>query len=141
MDIRGEKKPVLIFMTGDWEAGAERFGGQGASSKNPSFVCTIAAEDLQKHSEKGQHNHKTVKCQIRSFDSLSENYQNQIRKLNFSSIEEFKENVDMTECNEYERVFRNNGKKNKSVIGDNISGVNSLDYYVGGDLHNQGRKF
>jgi hypothetical protein len=61
--------------------------------------------------------------------------------LNFSSIEEFKENVDMTECNEYERVFRNNGKKNKSVIGENISGINSLDYYVGGDLHNQGRKF
>ena len=94
-------------MCGDWEAGAERFGGQGASSKNPSFVCTIKSEDLEKHGEKeGPHNHQSVKCKIRTFEELSENYLNQIKKLKFSSIDEFKDSVDVTECHHYERVFR-----------------------------------
>ena len=101
------EKSVVTFMTGDWEAGAERFGGQGASSKNPSFVCNITSKELSTHGEKDfPHNHQTVQCQLRTSESLSENYLNQIKKLNFSSKEEFKASVDMNESHQYERIFR-----------------------------------
>ena len=107
LEVNGMNKSLVTFQTGDWEAGADRFGGQGASSKNPSFVCTIKSDELAKHGEKEcPHNHQTVKCTIRSFESLSENYLNQIKSAKFSSIEEFKESVDVNECHEYERLFR-----------------------------------
>ena len=79
LNIGGRERDLLVFMTGDWEAGAERFGGQGASAVNPSFVCNIKSEDLGKHGEKGPHNHKTVECEIRSYESISEHYSQQIR--------------------------------------------------------------
>ena len=79
LNIGGQDKELLIFMTGDWEAGAERFGHQGASAVNPSFVCTIKSGDLEKHAEKGPHNHETIKCEMRSYESISNHYSQQIR--------------------------------------------------------------
>ena len=84
LSIGGVDRDIVTFMTGDWEAGAERFGGQGASAVNPSFVCNIKSSELSKHGEEdgigGPHNHNTVKFTIRSFESLSDHYCNQIRE-------------------------------------------------------------
>ena len=79
LNIGGRDRDVIVFMTGDWEAGAERFGQQGASATNPSFVCDIKSSDLENHAQKGAHNHETVKCNIRSYESISDHYSQQIR--------------------------------------------------------------
>ena len=45
-------------------------------------------------------------------------------------MSEFK-TINMGDCSEYERQFRVRGKEHGSIIADNISGVSSLEYYVG----------
>ena len=73
-------------------AGAESFGTQGASATYPSFMCDIKSESLKKHgSEDLKHNFETVKCKLRSFESLEEHYNDQVNTLGVKDLESVSE--------------------------------------------------
>jgi hypothetical protein len=139
MKVRGKKFRThnisfyLIF-----SAGAESFGTQGASSTFPSFMCDIKSEILKKHGEKDfKHNHKTIKCNLRTFESMEENYRAQVRGLGYENIADLEADKDVWEDIETERKMRTKGKNHASVIGRNCSPVESMEFSCGGELHNQ----
>ena len=123
----------LIF-----SAGAESFGTQGASASFPSFMCDIKSELLKKHGEKDfKHNHKTIKCNLRTFESIEEKYRDQVREFGYENIADFESVNDVWEDIEFERKMRGKGKNHASVIGRNCSPLESMEFSCGGDLHNQ----
>ena len=49
-------------------------------------MCDIKSESLKKHgSEDLKHNFETVKCKLRSFESLEEHYNGQVNTLGYES--------------------------------------------------------
>ena len=57
-----------------------------ASATFPSSICDIKSECLKKHSVKDtKHNVNTIKCKLRSFESLEENYNQQVKGLGYDN--------------------------------------------------------
>ena len=70
---------------------------------------------------------------------MEKNFQEQIHSLDedLSGVDNFAEFVVVNGRNDLERKFREAGKKHKSVIGQNNSGVDSMEKAMGGCLHNE----
>ena len=99
-------------------------------------MCDIKSESLKKHGEKEfEHNFETVKCKLRSFESLEKHFSDQVTNLGYENVEDFESEVweDVTS----ERKMRDKGKKHESVIGKNVSSVKSMEFVCGGELHNE----
>ena len=113
---------------------------QGASSTFPSFYCDIIQSKLKNHKEE-KHNFETVKCNLRNFDKMKEHLLKQIANVSDYKgrldIDEFFHWVKINERNDVERQFRDKGKHNQSVIGKVNSCVDSMEYALGGELHNE----
>ena len=55
-------------------------------------MCDIKSESLKKHgSEDLKHNFETVKCKLRSFESLEEHYNDQVNTLGVKDLESVSE--------------------------------------------------
>ena len=116
---------------------------QGASATYPAFHCDISQEKLKKHGTAAiEHNFNTVKCQLRDFGRMKQHLKDQISDLedleeDFIDVSEFFEHVITNDRNDYERQFRVKGKYHNSVIGNNNSGLDSMEFALGGELHNE----
>jgi hypothetical protein len=115
---------------------------QGASSTYPSFYCDITQTQLKNHNGV-KHNFETVKCCVRQFDVMEGHLKDQIKGLGeefehlSDNVNDFFENIDLNQRNDVERKFRSRGKNHKSIIGQVNSGVKSMEFEVGGELHNE----
>ena len=112
---------------------------QGASATFPSFYCDIKQDQLKNHGKKA-HNFETVQCKERSFDDLKVKFKEQVECLGeglISEVDNFAEFVVINGRNDIERKFRDFGKHHKSLIGQNNSAVDSIDFMCGGCLHNE----
>ena len=76
---------------------------------------------------------------MRQFEDMKKHFEDQIADLNenFVDSDNFIEDAVESQRNDFERHFRNKGKTHKSIIGRNNSGVKSMDFCVGGELHNE----
>lgn len=98
---------------------------------------------LRNHGSAEQgHNFKTVDCTLRDFGEMRNHIENQISKLTdleekYKTVEEFFKYAVDNDRNDYERKFRVRGKHHDSVIGRNNSCVDSMEYVLGGGLHNE----
>ena len=98
---------------------------------------------MKKHgAETEEHNFNTVKCKLRVFQKMKEHLVDQISDLgdlqeDFTDVDNFFEHVIQNDRNDYERQFREKGKYHHSVIGNNNSGVVSMEMAPGGSLHNE----
>ena len=116
---------------------------QGASATYPAFYCNISQAMLKNHgSAEQEHNFETVDCKLRDFDEMRKQIEDQISELTdldekYKSIEEFHKYAIDNDRNDYERRFRVRGKHHGSVIGRNNSCVDSMEYVIGGGLHNE----
>jgi hypothetical protein len=92
-----------------------------------------------KNHGKEPHNFQTVKCCERKFEEIEKDFQNQITQLNedFGMVEDFTKFVVLNNRHDIERKFRDNGKNNNSVIGTVNTCVDSMEFIVGGGLHNE----
>ena len=70
---------------------------------------------------------KHLKDQIEDLDEIED----------FNDVDEFCEFVFNNDRNDIERVFRDKGKHHNSVIAKVNSGVESMDFAMGGELHNE----
>ena len=70
---------------------------------------------------------------------MNKDFEDQISGLkeNLQNGDNFIETMVESDRNDVERKFRIKGKQHNSVIGRNNSGIESLEFAVGGDLHNQ----
>jgi hypothetical protein len=70
---------------------------------------------------------------------MKKDFEDQISDLkeNLENEDNFIETLVESDRNDVERKFRIRGKKHHSVIGRNNSGIESLEFAIGGDLHNQ----
>ena len=73
---------------------------------------------------------------------MEKHLQDQISDLadleeDFIDVGQFFDHVIQNDRNDYERQFRLKGKYHSSIIGNNNSGVNSMEFALGGELHNQ----
>ena len=111
---------------------------QGASTSFPALYCNIKQNKLKNHG-KEPHNFQTVQCCERKFEEIETDFQNQIRQLNedFGVVEDFTKFVVVNNRHDIERKFRDNGKNHNSVIGTINTCVDSMDFIVGGGLHNE----
>ena len=112
-------------------------GHGGQSGLKPSFLCLISQSELQNH-KKAPHNFETVKCVNRDLDS--KDFPKQVNKGRkgsdrFGSIEEFERKVDLTEDLTWEQQFRTHSKKYNSIIGQDKTGVSSIDLVCPGGVH------
>ena len=114
------------------------FSLQGASATYPSFYCDISQSKLKDHGKEA-HNFNTVKCCLRTFDSMKGHLQDQIEDLDedLSGVDDICDYVFKNDRNEIERKFRDRGKHHKSVIAKVNSGIESMEYALGGELHNE----
>ena len=113
---------------------------QGASATYPSFSCDVKLADLKPNSRSdNEHNSNTSKCKQRSFEKMKVQLQSQIDDLGeeFEGLDNFSETVFKDERHDVERSFREKGKYHESVIGVVNSGVESMEYVLGGPLHNE----
>ena len=55
----------------------------------------------------------------------------------FPDVDNFFEHVIQNDRNDYERQFRVKGKYHNSIIGNNNSGVDTMECAPGGSLHNE----
>ena len=96
--------------------------------------------DLKTHGKAIQeHNFNTQKCKVRDFDHMKTNLAGQIRRLGEDdiSVDTFSELVIKEERHDVERLFRDRGKNHESVVGLVNTGVASMQYIIGGPLHNE----
>ena len=56
---------------------------------------------------------------------------------NITEVDDFVEYVNTEENHNIERQLREKGKFHNSVIGNNNSGIDSMHFALGGELHNQ----
>ena len=80
---------------------------------------------------------------MRKFDVMENHLKDQIKSLggefkDFSDdVDGFFDYVNVHERNDTERKFRTQGKHHKSQIGKVNSGVESMEFALGGELHNE----
>ena len=113
---------------------------QGASATYPSFYCDVKLADLKSTGHcKQEHNFNTSKCEVRNFETMKAQLEDQIAALDedFQDVDNFIETVFTDERHDIERSFRENGKHHNSVIGIVNTGVESMQYVLGGPLHNE----
>ena len=74
-------------------------------------------------------------CELRDFDRMREHLMDQINDLDveetFSDVEEFFEYVNNNDRNDFERTFRSKGKFHTSVIANNNTGIDSMEFAMG----------
>ena len=98
---------------------------------------------LRNHgSEEQEHNFETVKCTLRDFSEMRNHIEAQISELTdldeiHKTPEEFFKYAIDFDRNDYERQFRARGKLHSSIIGRNNSSASSMEYVIGGGLHNE----
>ena len=71
---------------------------------------------------------------------MDKNLQDEIKALNetdLSDTGDFLDFVTKNERSDIERKFRNRGKHHKSIIGKVNSGIDSMEFALGGELHNE----
>ena len=139
LDIEGESVNHINIYSTDFEAHSTLQGHGGQSCIKPSFLCLISQSELQNH-KKAPHNFETVKCVNRDLDSSNKDFLKQVNKGRkgsdrFGSIEEFERKVDVTEDLTWERQFRTHSKKYNSIIGQDKTGVSSIDLVCPGGVH------
>ena len=115
---------------------------QGASASYPAFYCDIHQNMLKHHGKKEkEHNHLTSNCQLRDFVRLEKHIKDQISDIDsvetFSDPGEFFDYVNKHDSNDIERKFRLKGKYHSSVIANNNSGIDNMEFVPGGELHNE----
>ena len=91
-----------------------------------------------KNHGKEPHNFQTVQCCERKFEEIEKDFQNQIRQLDedFGVVGDFTKYVVVDNRHDIERKFCDNGKNHNSVIGTVNTCVDSMEFIVGGGLHN-----
>ena len=115
---------------------------QGASASYPSHYCSIHQDTLKKHGTKEkEHNHLTVTCQLRDFGRMKQHIMDQISDVdtveNLSDPDDFFDYVNKNDRTDIERQFRLKGKYNSSIIANNNSGIDNMEFSLGGELHNE----
>ena len=116
---------------------------QGASASFPAFYCNVSQSMLRNHaSAEQEHNFKTIDCKLRGFGEMRNHLKDQISELMDDDVkcmppEEFFKHAVDSDRNDYEREFRVRGKRHGSIIGRNNSCVDSMDFVIGGGLHNE----
>ena len=96
--------------------------------------------DLKPNSRsESEHNVDTKQCKQRSFEEMKVQLEGQIHDFgeDFENLDNFSETVFKDERHDVERSFREKGKYHESVIGVVNSGVESMEYVLGGPLHNE----
>ena len=115
---------------------------QGTSASFPAYNCNISQVELKTHGvAKDEHNFETVKCELRDFSRMEKHLKDQIDDLEDyvdedKDVDKFCQHVIESDDHKYERQFRVRGKHHNSVIGNNNSAVESMEYAPGGSLHN-----
>ena len=76
---------------------------------------------------------------MRSFEDTGGHLDDQINQLDeeFEDRNNFIKTVFEDDRHDIERIFRERGKFHKSVIGEVNSGVESMEFVLGGPLHNE----
>ena len=116
---------------------------QGASASFPAFYCNVSQEMLKKHgAAEEEHNFTNSTCQPREFEKLRKHLDDQISDIQdldpeVRESEQFFKYVIDNDVNSLERKFRDRGKHHCSVIGKNNSPCDSIQFCLGGSLHNE----
>ena len=86
-----------------------------------------------------EHNFDTSTCKVRDFEKMESQLKDQIDALDeeFYSIDQFCDIAFTEGRHDIERSFRDKGKNHESVIGRVNTGVESMEYVLGGPLHNE----